>query len=78
GDDNLVLDGDGTIRSQILLEAGIDSATLRNRGESTLSLTPSINGGVGNDLLTFDHTTSLGAARDINWETVNLINGSRF
>ena len=78
GDDNLVWDGDGTIRSQILLEAGIDSATLRNLSESTLALTPSINGGVGNDLLTFDHTTSSGAARYINWETVNLINGSRF
>ncbi|MNM71961.1 Outer membrane protein IcsA autotransporter precursor [compost metagenome] len=78
GDDTLVWDGDGTIRSQILLEAGIDSATLRNLSESTLALTPSINGGVGNDLLTFDHTTSSGAGRYINWETVNLINGSRF
>ncbi|WP_223448768.1 MULTISPECIES: autotransporter family protein [Pseudomonas] len=78
GDDTLVWDGDGTIRSQILLEAGNDSATLRNLSESTLALTPSINGGVGNDLLTFDHTTSSGAARYINGETVNLINGSRF
>ena len=30
GDDTLVWDGDGIIRSQILLEAGNDSATLRN------------------------------------------------
>lgn len=78
GDDTLVWDGDGIIRSQILLEAGNDSATLRNLSESTLALTPSINGGVGNDLLTFDHTTSSGAARYINWETVNLANSSRF
>ena len=78
GDDTLVWDGDGIIRSQILLEAGNDSATLRNLSESTLALTPSIDGGVGNDLLTFDHTTSSGAARYIHWETVNLGNGSRF
>ncbi|WP_223534002.1 autotransporter outer membrane beta-barrel domain-containing protein [Pseudomonas sp. GL-B-16] len=78
GDDTLVRDGGGIIRSQILLEAGNDSATLRNLNESTLALTPSINGGVGNDLLTFDHTTSSGAVRYINWETVNLVNGSRF
>ncbi|MFY0730688.1 autotransporter outer membrane beta-barrel domain-containing protein [Pseudomonas sp. NFX15] len=78
GDDTLVWDGGGIIRSQILLEAGNDSATLRNLTDSTLALTPSLNGGVGNDLLTFDHTTSSGAARYINWETVNLIKGSRF
>lgn len=77
GDDTLAWDGGGIIRSQVLLEAGNDNATLRNLTESTLALTPSINGGNGNDLLTFDHTTSSGAARYINWETVNLGNGSR-
>lgn len=76
GDDSLVWDGGGIIHSQILLEAGNDSATLRNLTESTL--TPSLNGGVGNDLLTFDHTTSSGATRYVNWETVNLGNSSRF
>ncbi|MDF9906951.1 UNVERIFIED_ORG: outer membrane autotransporter protein [Pseudomonas reinekei] len=78
GDDTLVWDGGGIIRSQALLGADNDRATLRNLTESTLALTPSINGGNGNDLLTFDHTTSSGAARYINWETVNLGNGSRF
>ncbi|WP_085725227.1 autotransporter outer membrane beta-barrel domain-containing protein [Pseudomonas sp. R37(2017)] len=78
GDDSVVWDGGGIIRSPILMEAGNDRATLRNLAESTLTLTPSINGGIGNDLLTFDHTTSSGAARYINWETVNLDNGSRF
>jgi outer membrane autotransporter protein len=78
GDDSLVWDGGGIIRSQILLAADSDRATLRNLSESTLALTPSINGGVGDDLLTLDHTTSSGAARYINWETVNLVNGSRF
>ncbi|MDR6609382.1 autotransporter outer membrane beta-barrel domain-containing protein [Pseudomonas synxantha] len=78
GDDTLVWDGGGIIRSQVLLGADNDRATLRNLTESTLALTPSINGGNGNDLLTFDHTSSSGAARYINWETVNLDNGSRF
>lgn len=77
GDDTLVWDGGGIIRSQVLLEAGNDRATLSNLTESTLALTPSINGGNGNDLLTFDHTTSSGAARYINWETINLVKGSR-
>jgi len=78
GDDTLVWDGGGIIRSPILLQAGDDRAALRNLTESTLALTPGTDGGIGNDLLTFDHTTSSGAARYINWETVNLGNGSRF
>ena len=77
GDDTLVWDGGGIIRSQVLMEAGNDRATLSNLTESTLALTPSLNGGSGNDLLTFDHTTSSGAARYINWETLNLVKGSR-
>jgi outer membrane autotransporter protein len=78
GDDTLVWDGGGIIRSQVLLGADNDRATLRNLTESTLALTPSIDGGNGNDLLTFDHSTSSGAARYIKWETINLGNGSRF
>ena len=77
GDDTLVWDGGGIIRSQVLLGAGNDRATLRNLTESTLAQTPSIDGGNGNDLLTFDDTTSSGAARYINWETLNLVKGSR-
>jgi outer membrane autotransporter protein len=78
GDDTVVWDGSGIIRSPILLQAGDDRAALRNLTESPLALTPGIDGGIGNDLLTFDHTTSSGATRYINWETVNLGNGSRF
>ncbi|MNQ40096.1 Outer membrane protein IcsA autotransporter precursor [compost metagenome] len=77
GDDTLVWDGGGIIRSQVLMEAGNDRATLSNLTESTLALTPSLNGGSGNDLLTFDHTISSGAARYINWETLNLVKSSR-
>jgi outer membrane autotransporter protein len=78
GDDTLVWDGGGIIRSPVLLQAGDDRAALRNLTESTLATTPSIDGGIGNDLLTFDHTTSSGAARYVNWETVRLDNRSRF
>ena len=78
GNDTFVWDGGGIIRSAILLEDGNDNATLRNLTEATLAQTPNINGGNAVDLLTFDHTTSAGAGRYINWETVNLSNGSQF
>ncbi|MGY2188269.1 Outer membrane protein IcsA autotransporter precursor [compost metagenome] len=78
GNDTFVRDGGGIIRSQILLEDGNDIAILRNLGESTLAQTPSLNGGTGIDVLTFDRTTTAGAGRYINWETVNLNNGSQF
>jgi outer membrane autotransporter protein len=78
GNDAFVWDGGGIIRSAILMEDGDDSATLRNLGENTLAQTPSLNGGAGNDRLTFDHSTTAGTGRYSNWETVNLSNGSRF
>ncbi|KAB0495087.1 autotransporter family protein [Pseudomonas vancouverensis] len=78
GNDTFVWDGGGIIRSAVLLEDGTDTATLRNLTESTLALPPSIDGGTGSDLLTFDHTTTAGAGRYVNWETVNLSNNSRF
>ncbi|VVP02822.1 hypothetical protein PS850_02956 [Pseudomonas fluorescens] len=78
GDDTLLWDGGGIIRSAILLGEDNDNATLRNLGESTLALSPTLDGGNGNDLLTFDGTTSAGSNRYSNWETVNLNNGSRF
>ena len=77
GDDVLNWNGGGIIRSAILMGEGNDRATLGNLTESTLALTPSMDGGPGNDLLTFDQTTTAGAARYINWETVNLNNNSR-
>jgi len=76
GDDVLSWNGGGIIRSAILMGEGNDRATLSSLTESTLALTPSIDGGPGNDLLTFDQTTTAGAARYISWETVNLNNNS--
>ncbi len=78
GDDRFVWDTAGTVRSAILLEGGNDSVTLRNLIEATLAPTPSINGGTGKDVLTFDGTFSASTPRYVNWETVNLNNGSIF
>nr|WP_180201826.1 autotransporter outer membrane beta-barrel domain-containing protein [Pseudomonas sp. SbOxS1]NYU01070.1 autotransporter outer membrane beta-barrel domain-containing protein [Pseudomonas sp. SbOxS1] len=78
GNDTLIRDGGGTILSAILMGDGDDRATLRNLNESTLNQTPALDGGNGNDLLTFDNTTASGAARYVNWETVNLDNASQF
>ncbi|PMY58282.1 autotransporter outer membrane beta-barrel domain-containing protein, partial [Pseudomonas sp. FW126-L8] len=66
GNDTLVWNGGGIIRSAILMGTGNDSATLGNLGQSTLALTPSIDGGDGTDLLTFDDTTAAGTPRYIN------------
>lgn len=77
GNDTLLWDGGGIIRSAILMDVGNDSATLRNLDDSILALTPSVNGGVGTDVLTFDNTRTALPARFINWETVNLSNRSQ-
>ncbi|MCF9008040.1 autotransporter outer membrane beta-barrel domain-containing protein, partial [Pseudomonas carnis] len=70
------LDG-GQIKSSVLMGDGDDTALLRGLNESLLATTPSVDGGLGNDQLTFDTTTSSTAARYIGWETVNLTNNSR-
>ncbi|MBP5968127.1 autotransporter outer membrane beta-barrel domain-containing protein [Pseudomonas iridis] len=77
GNDTLLWDGGGIIQSAILMDVGNDSATLRNLDDSILALTPSVNGGVGTDVLTFDNTRTALPARFINWETVNLSNPSQ-
>lgn len=77
GDDRLLWDGGGIIRSAILMDVGNDSATLRNLDDNIFALTPSIDGGVGSDTLTFDNVRTALPASFINWETVNLSNGSQ-
>lgn len=77
GDDKFNWSG-GQIKSAVLMGDGNDIALLSGLSESLLSLTPSIDGGLGNDQLTFDNTTSSNAARYIGWESVNLTNNSRF
>lgn len=77
GDDRLLWDGGGIIRSAILLDVGNDSATLRNLDDNIFALTPSIDGGVGSDSLTFDNVRTAFPTRFSNWETLNLNNASQ-
>ncbi|MGE1173231.1 autotransporter outer membrane beta-barrel domain-containing protein [Pseudomonas sp. BW7P1] len=77
GDDRFVWDGGGIVRSAVLMGDGNDSAILRNLDDSLLALTPRLDGGSGNDVLTFDNSHTALAQRYANWETINLNNGSR-
>ncbi|WP_095194121.1 autotransporter outer membrane beta-barrel domain-containing protein [Pseudomonas sp. Irchel 3A7] len=78
GDDLFSWNTDGLIRSAILMGAGDDQALLLNLTETTLSSPSSIDGGQGNDTLTFDNSRSANPGRYPHWETVNLDNGSHF
>ena len=78
GNDTLNWLNGGQIKSAVLMGDGNDTALLRGLSESLLASTPSLDGGLGNDQLTFDSSTSSTPARYIGWETVNLTNHSRF
>lgn len=77
GNDTFKWTHGGQINSAVLMGDGNDTAVLSGLGESLLSTTASIDGGLGNDQLSFDNSTSSTAARYIGWETVNLNNHSR-
>lgn len=78
GNDQFNWIGAGTINSTVNMGADNDTALLQNLTQATLAATPLIDGGLGSDTLTFDSTQSATAERYVNWETVNLNNGSRF
>lgn len=78
GNDTFTWSNGGEVQSSVLMGDGDDNALLSGLTESRLAATPSIDGGLGNDQLTFDNTTSSTAARYVGWETVNLNNASRF
>jgi type V secretory pathway adhesin AidA len=78
GNDAFVWDGGGQIQSAVLMGDGNDTAQIARLTESALSPTPTLDGGLGTDTLTFIDTSSATAARYIGWETVNLTGGSRF
>lgn len=68
----------GLIHGPIVTGSGTDRAFLYNLTETTLSSTPLLDGGLGNDSLTFDNTKSATPQRYVDWETVTLNNGSVF
>lgn len=76
GNDRFVWSG-GIIRSAILMGDGNDTAVLSNLTETGLAPTPRVEGGLGQDVLTFQGSTSGTGARYNLWETVKLAQGSR-
>ncbi|MDP5165894.1 autotransporter family protein [Pseudomonas syringae] len=77
GNDNFNWLNGGYARSNVLMADGNDTARLYNLSEYYLSANPLLDGGPGNDLLTFDNTVSSQPGRYANWETVNVSNGSQ-
>jgi outer membrane autotransporter protein len=78
GDDVFGWSGGGLIDASVLMGDGNDRALIGNLDERSLSSTPSVDGGLGNDRLTFIQTTTAGAGRYPGWETVELTDQSRF
>jgi outer membrane autotransporter protein len=77
GDDIFGWSGGGLIDASVLMGDGNDRALIGNLEERSLSSTPSVDGGLGNDRLTFIQTSTAGAGRYPGWETVELIEQSR-
>ncbi|QHF03544.1 autotransporter domain-containing protein [Pseudomonas asturiensis] len=67
----------GTVSGSVLMADGNDVASLYNLNEYYLSNNSTLEGGLGNDTLTFDNTRSSVPARYLQWETVNVNNGSQ-
>jgi len=78
GDNFFTWQNAGLIHGPIVTGSGTDRASLNSLTETILSSTPLLDGGLGNDTLTFDNTTSATPSRYVNWETVNLNNASVF
>ncbi|MDR6959436.1 outer membrane autotransporter protein [Pseudomonas brassicacearum] len=76
GDDQFQWSG-GLIHSAVLMGDGSDTALLSNLDETLLATTPSLDGGLDQDTLTFAASTTSTGARYVNWETVKLTQGSR-
>lgn len=74
GNDRFVWNG-GTIGGKVDAGPGDDTALLSGLNPETLIIT--IDGGEGNDILTFDNSRAVGGARYLNWETVALTNLSQ-
>jgi outer membrane autotransporter protein len=78
GDDTFGWSGGGLIDASVLMGDGNDRALIGNLDERSLSSTPSVDGGLGNDRLTFIQTTTAAAGRYPGWEAVELTEQSRF
>ncbi|KAA8563291.1 Adhesin BmaC autotransporter [Pseudomonas extremaustralis] len=77
GNDTVLWTSPGIIHAAIRMSAGDDKVVLTGLTETTLSFTPQIDGGPGNDTLNFVATQSATPSRYFQWENVNLTNASR-
>ncbi|WP_246237913.1 autotransporter outer membrane beta-barrel domain-containing protein [Pseudomonas akapageensis] len=77
GDDRFEWNENGVIKSAILMGNGNDTALITHLTESQISSTPTVDGGLGNDQLTIERSTSDSAGRYTGWETVNLTRRSK-
>lgn len=77
GVDTLNWTGAGTIAGEIHLNGGDDIANLENLTETTIQPTTVIDGGPGTDTITLTNVQTSRPERFINWESVNLLSGSR-
>lgn len=76
GADQFIWTDGGTINGAILMGADNDAALLKNLSETLLASNPQLDGGLGNDTLTFDATHTSAPGRYTGWERVFLVNGS--
>ncbi|MGF6721303.1 outer membrane autotransporter protein [Paraburkholderia sp. GAS41] len=67
----------GTITGFVNLYSGNDTATLTGLTDVNLAGVPSFDGGLGTDTLTFNNTQASGLSRFVEWEIINVTNGSR-
>ncbi|AMB84845.1 autotransporter outer membrane beta-barrel domain-containing protein [Pseudomonas agarici] len=67
----------GIIHGAIVMELDDDRALLDGLSDATLSSTPAVDGGEGNDQLTFQASTPINGARYVNWESVSLTQGTQ-
>ncbi|MBA8907209.1 autotransporter outer membrane beta-barrel domain-containing protein [Aminobacter sp. NyZ550] len=72
--------GGGSIGGNVTMGTGQDTALLRGLTEASFAAGQLIDGGssASIDTLTFEGTGSTSVARYVNWETVNLTQGSQF
>jgi len=68
----------GSILNNILMSGDADVARLIGLDVATLAAAGVVDGGDGTDNLVFDGTSAGNGAQYVNWETVQLTNGSTF
>ncbi|MBF8748247.1 autotransporter outer membrane beta-barrel domain-containing protein [Pseudomonas monteilii] len=74
GNDEFTWSG-GLIGTRVDMGLGDDQATIMGLGADTL--TTELDGGLGNDTLTFQNSEIDGGARYVNWENISLVDNSQ-